>query len=493
MSSPPLPIHTAAQIRALDRRAAEALGIASYILMTRAGAAACALLRSAWPHARRIAVVCGPGANGGDGFVLARCARQAGLMVDVACTVDPAQLEGDARRAFDDFLAAGGEAPSWSEARLREADVVVDAIFGTGLSRPIEGVAAERIRAINACGAPVLALDIPSGLHADTGRILGTAVIAERTLTFIGLKLGFYLDEGPNHTGCISFDALGAPPDILASAPPIAMRLGEDVASAALPRRRRTAHKGAHGRVLVIGGGRGMPGAARLAAEAALRVGAGLVSVATRPEHVAAIVAGRPELICFGVERAEELPRLIERADVLALGPGLGQDEWSQRVFDVAIASDKPAVIDADGLNLLAQHPRTGGRWVLTPHPGEAGRLLGAATETIQDDRLAAARSLAARYQAIVVLKGAGAVIVSGDSPPAICDRGNPGMASAGTGDVLTGVIAGLAAQALSLEAAARVGVFVHATAGDLAAARGERGLLASDLFEHLRSCVNRA
>jgi NAD(P)H-hydrate epimerase len=242
---------------------------------------------------------------------------------------------------------------------------------------------------------------------------------------------------------------------------------------------------------LVIGGNIGMPGAARMAGEAALRAGAGLVTVATRSENVAAIVGPRPELMCRGIANAEELTALIARADVLALGPGLGQDEWAQMMFATALTSARRTVIDADALNLLARAPRKSPHWILTPHPGEAARLLNKTTADVQRDRLGAAREIAARYGGVVALKGAGTLVVSADHLPAICDRGNPGMASPGMGDVLTGVIAGVVAQSSDLAAAARVGVLVHALAGDMAARRGERGLLATDLFVHIPTCVN--
>ena len=401
------------------------------------------------------------------------------------------RLEGDAHRAFQEFSQAGGEVGAWSEGCLSGADVVVDAIFGIGLSRALERATGRQIEAINACGAPVFALDIPSGLHADTGRTLGPAIIAERTLTFIGLKIGLYLGVGPDHAGVVAFDALDTPTEVRASIEGVATRIDDVELHALLPRRRRTTHKGAQGRLLIIGGGRGMAGAARLAGEAALRVGAGLVTVATHPENVAAIVSARPELICRGIEHAGELKALIERADVLAVGPGLGQDEWARTLFGQAAASGSPAVVDADALNLLAERPRQATNWVLTPHPGEAARLLGRTTAQIQEDRLGAARALVERFGGIVVLKGAGTLVATADALPGVCDRGNPGMASAGMGDVLTGVIAGIAAQTGRLADAARVGVLVHATAGDLAAQRGERGLIATDLFEHLQTCVN--
>jgi NAD(P)H-hydrate epimerase len=491
MSTLPVAVHTAAQVRALDRHAIDDLKIPSYTLMTRAGEAALGALRSCWPSAQRIAVICGPGNNGGDGYVLARLAREQRLEVTAVSLDEPAKLQGAARRAYDDFLTAGGTVGAWDASCLRGADVVVDAIFGVGLARPVAGIAAEAVAAINHCDAHVLALDIPSGLHADSGEILGDAVRAERTLTFLGLKLGFYLGEGPNCAGIVMFDALELTPQALAQVEAAAVRIDEAAVAKLLPPRRRTAHKGQQGSVLVIGGNIGMPGAARMAGEAALRSGAGLVTVATRSENVAAIVGARPELMCRGVTSADELTALISRADVLALGPGLGQDEWARMMFETALANDRRAVVDADALNLLAHSPRTNAQWILTPHPGEAARLIGKTAGEVQRDRLGAAREIVHRYGGIVALKGAGTLVVSDQGLPAICDRGNPGMASPGMGDVLTGVIAGIVAQSADLTAAARVGVLVHALAGDMAARRGERGLLATDLFAYLPTCVN--
>lgn len=489
----PLAVHTAAQVRALDRHAIDDLHIPSYTLMTQAGEAAAVALRSCWPSKQRIAVVCGPGNNGGDGYVLARVAQSMRIDVRVVSLSDTAQLRGDAKRAHDDFVAASGVVQPWSDGCLASAEVIVDAIFGTGLSRTLDAAMIERINTINDCGAPILSLDIPSGLDADTGAVWGAAIAAERTLSFIGLKLGFYLGEGPNHTGIVLFDDLDLPAGAADSVPPSAFRIDEDFVAQLLPRRRRTAHKGQQGSVLVIGGGIGMAGAARMAGEAALRAGAGLVTVATWPENVASITASRPELMCRGVEGASDLAAMIERADVLAIGPGLGQSDWGRALLDVTLESDKPTVIDADALNLLAHAPCSNANWILTPHPGEAGRLLGISTAEVQRNRLQSARQLAKKFDGTVVLKGAGTLVVTGDSLPYICDQGNPGMASPGMGDVLTGVIAGIAAQTADLPGAARAGVLVHAMAGDMAARRGERGLLATDLFGYLPTCVNPA
>jgi hydroxyethylthiazole kinase-like uncharacterized protein yjeF len=484
-------IYTAEQVRDLDRRAIQELGIPGYELMTRAGHATLNALRALWPATRSITVLCGPGNNGGDGYVVARVARAQSLRVTVVSLGDPRSLAGDARRAFDDFAAAGGRCEPWSGAAL-ESDVIVDALFGTGLAREIGGEAASMIEAANASRRPIVSVDIPSGLHADTGKVLGVAVRAGLTVTFIGRKIGLYVGEGFDRAGTRVLDDLDVPAETYARATPVANLMGEDVVARTLPRRPRTSHKGAHGHVLVVGGGPGMPGAARLTGEAALRAGAGLVTVAVHPDNVG-VVAARPELMCVATRTSEDLLRALERATVVAIGPGLGQSEWAEGLLDAVLASGLPLVVDADALNLVAAAPRACEHWVLTPHPGEAARLLDSTTAEVQADRLRAAREIQARFRGSVVLKGAGSIVQSSAEPPYICDRGNPGMAAGGMGDVLTGVIAGIAAQCGDLALAARAGVFVHAQAGDLAARAGERGLLASDVLRQVRACVNPA
>ncbi|MCG8433820.1 MAG: NAD(P)H-hydrate dehydratase, partial [Gammaproteobacteria bacterium] len=262
--------------------------------------------------------------------------------------------------------------------------------------------------------------------------------------------------------------------------------------SGVLPPRKHTAHKGAFGPVLVVGGNLGMPGAVRLAGEAALRSGGGLVSVATRPEHVNGLVAGRPELMCCGIKEASDIEPLLARASVIAVGPGLGKDQWAQGLLQKILKSPLPVVADADALNLLAEKPAKRDSWVITPHPGEAGRLLKMDTASVQADRYAAVERLSKDYSAVAVLKGAGSLVKHPDKTTWVCHHGNPGMATAGMGDVLTGIIAGLIAQGLSLPDAARAGVLLHAKAADAAAEGGERGLLASDLMPFLRRQVNR-
>lgn len=491
MPSLPAAVHSVAQIRAIDAYAIDRLGIPGYTLMTRAAEAAFAALRRSWPAAERVVVVCGGGNNAGDGYVLARLALAERLDVTLMGLVPPAQLRGDAATACRDFIAAGGIVAAWEEEQLARADVIVDAIFGTGLARPLSAEWCHYIEALNAPGRPVLSLDVPSGLDADTGQIRGAAVRADRTCAFVGLKAGFYLADGPDCVGTVLFDGLGIPASVSVTVGSIATRLDAEFLTAALPPRRRGAHKGNHGHVLVIAGGAGMVGAARLAGEACLRAGAGRVTVATRAANVGALIAGRPELMTLAVESAADLKPLLSRVDLVAIGPGLGEGEWARQVFVEAMGTDLPLVVDADALNLLAATPRKRQNWILTPHPGEAARLLGCTAAAIQADRLGSIARLLERFGGSVVLKGAGTLIACEGERPAICDHGNPGMASPGMGDVLTGVIAGIAAQLQDLWTAARAGVLVHALAGDMAARKGERGLIASDLFAVLPACVN--
>ena len=494
----PTAIYTAAQVRALDAFEIEQRQVPSFTLMTRASEGAFRILRARWPQARRIVVVCGGGNNGGDGYVLARLAQAAGLQVQVLATVPPDRLEGDARRAQAEWLAAGGNAQIFAADALAGADVVVDGLLGTGLSGPPRPDSVAVIRAINAARRPVLSLDIPSGLNADSGAVAETAVRAEITVCFVAFKSGLFLGDGPEHAGVLLLEDLGVVPPALPQFEPLLRRIDESELTVHLPRRARDSHKGSHGRVLVVGGGSGMPGALRLAGEAALRVGAGLVTVAGRAENLVPVTATRPELIYLPLQANADtsLAGALREADVMAVGPGLGRDDWAQRIWSqVLVAQDRPAVIDADALNLLAAAPaRLPAHWIITPHPGEAGRLLGTDARAVQADRLGAARELHARYGAVVVLKGAGSLIASGAAGAtqlSICERGNPGMATAGMGDVLTGVIAGLRAQLDDSARAARVGVLAHALAGDSAAQGGQRGLIASDVIAELRGWVN--
>ena len=492
----PTAIYSAAQVRALDAFEIEQRRVPGYTLMTRAAEGAFKVLRARWPQARRVAVVCGAGNNGGDGYVLARLAQADGLDVLVLAATAPDRLTGDARRAHDDWQAAGGRAHPFAADALSGCDLVVDGLLGTGFKPPARPETLAVIRAINAARRPVLALDIPSGVDADSGAVQDEAVRAELTVSFVGFKSGLFLGAGPEHAGVALLDDLGVVAPAQPEFAPLMRRIDEAEIAAALPRRPREAHKGTSGRVLIVGGGAGMPGAVRMAGVAAMRAGAGLVTVAAAEQNLTAVIGPHPELIYLPVTADSRLDDALRAADVVAIGPGLGTADFGRRLWAQLLRATRPAVVvDADALNLLAMEPaRLPDDWILTPHPGEAARLLGTEVRAVQSDRVAAVRALHDRYGAVCVLKGAGSLIASGEGGDAelwICDRGNPGMATAGMGDVLTGVIAGLRAQLKDSARAARLGVLVHALAGDSAARGGQRGLMASDVLAELRGWVN--
>ena len=493
-ASPRLPkaIYTAAQVRGLDRIAIEEFGIPSYALMCRAAEAAVAALRLHWPAAKSLAVYCGAGNNAGDGYVVARLAVDLGLQARVIAVVSPERLCGDAARAWNDYRDQGGSVEPFDANRIPDEDVLVDALLGNGLDRELRGDFLAAVSAMDAAPRPVLSLDIPAGLHTDTGLPMGAAVHADLTVTFVGLKLGLYVGEGANYRGALEFAGLGIPAAAHAMVEPPMERLTGASVRAMLPPRHRTAHKGDAGSLLLVGGGPGMSGAIRLASEAALRSGAGLVRVATHPDSVGAVMAGRAEVMCVAIEDARELEPWLQAADGVVLGPGLGRSAWARAVWQQVLTSELPLVLDADGLNLLAEEGRARGNWILTPHPGEAARLLGTSTREIQADRPSAAIRIAETFQAIAILKGAGTIIAAtGEVPIRLCDRGNPGMATAGMGDVLAGILGGLLVQSGDLCAVAQAGVWIHAACGDAAAQGGERGLLAGDLMGRIREAVN--
>ncbi|HEY8681953.1 MAG TPA: NAD(P)H-hydrate dehydratase [Rhodanobacter sp.] len=480
-------LYTVEQVRTLEREALAALGISGYDLMRRAASAALNSLRRHWPQISHIGICCGPGNNGGDGFLLGVLAREAGLQVELVA-LSPTS-HGDAALARREWDAGEGGVRLWdAECRLPAVEMLVDALYGIGLNRAPEPSAARLIDAMHASGKPVLALDVPSGLNADSGHCPGAVIRADVTLTFIACKRGLHTGRAADQVGVMELATLGMPDVVSMVVRPDARLLVAD----AMPARARYANKGSNGHVLVIGGEHGMAGAARLAGESALRAGAGLVSIATRAEHVLALIASRPELMVHAVDGPQALEALLERASVLALGPGLGQIAWSHALWLTALDANKPLVLDADGLNLLAREQRKFTTpTILTPHPGEAARLLGVTTADIERDRFAAVRELARRYAAVVVLKGSGSLIADPDGRLDVCPWGNPGMASGGMGDLLTGIVAALLAQGCTTWQSACLGVGLHARAGDMAAQQGERGLLASDLLLPLRALCN--
>jgi len=459
--------------------------------MTRAAAASVRLAIASRPDARRWQVFCGAGNNAGDGYVVARLAASEGIAVAVVAITDPASLSGDAAKAYGDFAAAGGVVMPWTGEIDAAAELFVDAMLGSGLMRDVGGDFAAAVAAINAASTPVLALDIPTGLHGDTGAVLGSAVRADLTITFVGLKQGLFLGDGAEYCGAVHFSDLDINAACYVDRPVELHRIAHDRVAFLLPRRKRSSHKGDFGHALVVGGGPGMPGAIVLCGEAALRTGAGRVSVATDASHAAVVVKDRPELMAHGIANGADLEPLLANADVIATGPGLGRSDWADELAALLQADERPAVWDADALNWLAEHPVKADNRIITPHPGEAATLLGVTTAEVQADRRAALQQLQRRYGGVVVLKGAGSLVSSTSGIPWLCTAGNPGMAAPGMGDVLTGIIAALLAQGLSLEDAAMAGVQIHAYAGDLAAASGERGLMASDLLAELRGIVN--
>ncbi|MET1023232.1 MAG: NAD(P)H-hydrate dehydratase [Pseudoxanthomonas sp.] len=485
-----LSLHGSAAARALDQQASARLAGGAFELMQRAGHAAWRALQARWPQARRITVICGPGNNGGDGYVLALAALQARHEVVVLHLEDHTPRTDLAQRACTDYIAAGGSVALFPE-QFPPADVVVDALFGIGLSRAPEGQVQGLIEAINTQPAPVFALDVPSGVDASLATAPGAAVRAQATLQFIVRHHGLYTGAGLEHAGTLLLDGLDVPADLLRMSAPKAQLLTPELLHTWLRPRRRNTHKGESGRVLLIGGDLGHGGAITMAAEAALRSGAGLVSVATRKAHVVPLLTRRPEAMTHAVESGSDLQPLIEAADVIAIGPGLGQGDWGKALLRLALEAGKPLVLDADALNLIAAAPRTLRDAIVTPHPGEAARLLGRSTRDVQADRFGAVVELSTRLQATVVLKGAGTLVACQGQAPRVIDAGNPGMATGGMGDVLTGVIAALRAQQLGAFEAASAGALLHGMAGDAAALRGQRGLLASDLFDHLQPLAN--
>jgi hydroxyethylthiazole kinase-like uncharacterized protein yjeF len=381
---------------------------------------------------------------------------------------------------------------SLSDIELNEADVIVDAILGTGLDRGIKGDYLTAVNMINDSDSPVLSIDIPTGLNANTGMPMELAVYADLTVTFIGQKQGLYIGHGAEYRGKIIFDDLSISMDVYDSVKASSRLVNVSSYSDILPRRSRTGHKGNYGHALIIGGDYGMAGAIRLCGEAAARTGTGLVSLATRPEHAYTLTASRPELMALGVTNAADMRSLLNRTTVIAIGPGLGQSQWSQSLFSRTLDTNLPMVVDADALNLLAQEPIKRENWVLTPHPGEAARLLNCNLKDIQSNRLASATALQEKFGGVIVLKGSGTIITGESGRTSISYEGNPGMGCGGMGDVLTGIITGLIAQNITLLDAAGYGVCLHARAADeLSLLSGERGMLAMDLMPYIRQLVN--
>lgn len=488
-SSPVQPIYTVAGIRRIEQRH---LPGADPPLMERAGAAAAKVALDLIGSGRgKVLIAAGPGNNGGDAFVVARLLRAAGHRVTTVFRGDASRLPADARAALEAYLEGGGEIAAEPPADdPTPPALAVDGLFGIGLQRPIEGTDAHWVAWLNGLACPVLAIDIPSGLHGDTGSVLGCAVRATHTATFIGLKPGLLTRDGPDRCGRISVHDLDLPPQDSADGFTVAPALFAEH----LRPRPLNSHKGLLGDAGVVGGAAGMVGAALLAGRAALKLGAGRVFVGLLVHDAPAVDPQQPELMLRAA------PQVVDIASALALGPGLGQSEDARTLLEAAIARTVPLVLDADALNLIAAHPvlaqhvaQRPAPTLITPHPAEAARLLGATAAAVQADRVAAACELARRLNCHAVVKGCGSVVAAPDGPWFINGSGNPGMASAGMGDVLTGIALALLAQGWSALAALLAAVHVHGAAADALAALGDgpNGLAAGELIVPARRLIN--
>jgi NAD(P)H-hydrate epimerase len=506
------PVFTAAEMRDLDRRAIADLGIPGATLMEAAGRGAAAALTAMLPalgaprRGARVAIVCGKGGNGGDGFVVARWLKRAGQRPVVLLAARPDEIGGDAGAKLTALRRTGArpivvEDAARATARLTEADVVVDALLGTGARGAPSGLTADLIEAINASGRPVVALDIPSGLPPDGGAPSGPAVRAAATLTFAGLKSGLVAPPGLDLAGRVTVVPIGIPEAEVARRARRWLIEPADVARH-FGHRPRDAHKGTYGHLLIVGGSLGKTGATALAARAAMRAGAGLVTVATaasqQPIVAGLLLEAMTEPLVetaagsVALKARERALELAGARDAVAVGPGLGLDAETQELArGLAHALDRPLVLDADALTALAGRLEllrgVAAARCLTPHPGEMARMLGVGVADVQRDRVAAATHVATTYGVHVALKGATTVVAAPDGRVFLNPTGNPGMASGGTGDALTGILGALLARAMDPTDALIAAVYLHGLAGDLAAARvGEESLVAGDLIEAL-------
>ncbi|MEM8497007.1 MAG: NAD(P)H-hydrate dehydratase [Pseudomonadota bacterium] len=501
---PPSKLYRTSVVREFDRVAIEQHGIAGIVLMKRAAMAMLQLAQQRWPHAEQLRVVCGGGNNGGDGYLFAALAAQRALEVEVLSLRPCGALKGDAllaRQMAEQAdvriieLADGEDIGAW----LASGDLLIDALLGTGLGSAVRADCLALIENMVASELPILSADVPSGLNSDTGEIMGAAVKADCTISFVALKSGLMTASGRACCGDIFLSDLAIPPEVFADTKPLATLLNLVDQLTTSPRREQDSHKGSHGHVLIVGGDIGMGGAAVLAASSALASGAGLVSVATREEHVAAIIARHPEVMARSVRSATELDSMIAACDCVVVGPGLGQSSWGAQLLHRILTTrgNKRLVIDADALNLIAQHDwfvlLTNADHIATPHPGEAARLLACTNREVLNDRYAAVNRLVEKLNGHVLLKGSGTLMAGPDMGMSVCPYGNAGMASGGMGDVLSGIVGALCAQNMPTAHAMQLACTLHSAAADYALEQGNgpKGLRASDLAEHVSGFLN--
>jgi NAD(P)H-hydrate epimerase len=487
-------LFNAKSVRELDRLAIEEEGIAGIVLMKRAGRAVLQELLEHYGAPSLLTVFCGGGNNGGDGYIVAALAAEKHIPVQVFELSEA--LSGDAAIARQYAEQAKVLCTVFDPSLDIVEGVIVDSLLGTGYQGQLRSSYAEAIQIINDSGLPVVAVDIPSGLQADNGAVAELSVQADVTVTFIGAKPGLFSGRGPGVCGEVIYHSLDVPETIFDQVEPDAELMDLAELLDYLPQLDIDAHKTQRGHTMVVGGDRGFGGAAIMAAEASARLGSGMTTVATRPEHIGAMLMRQPEVMACAVVSGQELEPLLERPNVLVVGPGLGRSSWSEQLLQKAVAAKLPTVLDADGLNIVAEGrvvPKPdGSQWVLTPHCGEAARLLNVTVAEIEADRFAAVRQLQEKYAGVVVLKGPGTLIAGPGELIKVCPYGNPAMATAGMGDILSGVIGALIAQGFDLQTAAELGCCLHSSAADMAVEElGSRGLVATDILPYINRLLN--
>jgi len=500
VESLPQSAYSATQVLENELIVANKLGINLYELMERAGRAVFEHITRHFPEVDRICVLCGKGNNGGDGFVIARLAQQQGWQVTVVTFCETSAIKGDALTAFEKLLEHNVSIVTATEAPLPDdfieqlqVECVVDCLFGIGFKGELGGNYANCASQVYQLEIPVISVDVPSGLNATTGAPSKACIKATHTVTFITPKQGLVTGNALHYTGKIFLADLGVG-QLFQTITNSNVHIESEKTITRHHKRHVNSHKGTVGLVLAVGGNIGMPGAIRLCGEAALRSGAGLVAVHCHRDNRDIIASGRPELMFSGVGSDDVIKEeLLDRASVLVCGPGLGRDKWGEELFKRVLNQDKPLVMDADALHFLSvlQEIQPRSDWVLTPHAGEAAKLLGVSISDIENDRYQAVKNIAVKYGGLCVLKGAGSLISDG-SNVWVNTSGNPGMASGGMGDVLSGTIAALMVQMPNLCEAIRLAVYVHGKAADRVAARhGQVGILASDLFPDIQDLLN--
>ena len=499
-------LYTARETRKIDNLAIKQKNISGYSLMQMAAEFSLDIILRELNPVEELIIFCSKGKNSGDGFLLGAYAKEFGLKVTVVMSNSPKDLKGVTRKAFHEMKESNVKvisSKSLKNHRISKNAVLVDALLGTGLKGSLRKNIKDSILVLNQLGMkiPVVSLDIPSGVNPDTGNAEDAYVLADITTSFVAKKRGCFTSHGKKASGEVFYSDLDIPKKLFSEVPSTSSIINYENSMRRVIYREEDVHKGNFGHVVVVGGDRGFGGAGILCSKAAVYSGSGLTSLVTRPEHVSASLVSCPEVMVKGVNSGQDLEEHLLKPDVIAIGPGLGQTAWSeqmvQRVFWEAEKRDVPVIMDADALNLLTQlklSSKLPKNLILTPHPGEAARLLNTNVSNVESDRFGSAAKLQKKFNATVVLKGSGSIVCykgNGGQKWGLCNSGNPGMATGGMGDVLTGIIAGILAQGLSLKDAAEAGVDLHSKAADLASLEtGEVGLTPSDVISELRSLL---